>query len=530
MTSSIQDLLDWLRDGQFVGYEDARLLIETLETIEDQMRAANEGLAQPDLTPLRDIAEIGDGAVKKLATIALARFGDSESLSYISTLINDSLLPVRQAAVYSVGSLQQRESLRALVKILEDRSENIELRSAAAMSLGNLQYSEAIPALIRTLRDSEVCMRRLAANALGLIGAVPGEDSPVGPLQALLTDEVPEVRGAATEALGRIGVSTAADSLLEAANDEHPAVRRKAAFALANLHDSRALPLLVDMLDDRNSASRHVAANALGEFADPQSIRALSTAVRDEDVQVRLAAVQSLHRIGDRQALNILRDVRNTETDPSVTQALNDAISELESEPKTQEEPPPAPMKQMQKAHQPEEQQTPFEEEAQQVQTVQEEQQPPEEEPEPVVELKEKPAPEPERSVEVDVHAAIDALSSTLQCESEPLMDGVKLFVPLPAGGSQEVRVTVGEDDDGERVVRISSVCGPADSGNYRNALLVNNYLTYGSITIEEARRYEDFVLRETLPAENVTHAGLAAIVRYIASTANQIARQLAGE
>lgn len=108
---------------------------------------------------------------------------------------------------------------------------------------------------------------------------------------------------------------------------------------------------------------------------------------------------------------------------------------------------------------------------------------------------------------------------------------GISLTIPLPGGQKQDVTVSVEHDDDEQLdLIRISAPCGPADSGNYRKALLVNQHLTFGAITlVEGGPGRSTFALVALLPADEASTETLRRRTAYIADVANKFARQLSG-
>jgi len=76
MYCGVNDLLDWLQDARLVDRREAMPLIEALEDLDDQVRAGNNGTPQLDLSRLRRAAAGHSAEIRKIATLALARFGD----------------------------------------------------------------------------------------------------------------------------------------------------------------------------------------------------------------------------------------------------------------------------------------------------------------------------------------------------------------------------------------------------------------------------------------------------------------------
>jgi len=126
-------------------------------------------------------------------------------------------------------------------------------------------------------------------------------------VDALLLDlesPLPDVRRAASWALGRTGHPLALDPLLRTLGDEVGAVRAAAAGALGELGDVRAFEPLLDRLPDAEPLAREWAVRALGALGDPRAIDPLADRLFDPEATVREWAVRSLAtfddpRIGD---------------------------------------------------------------------------------------------------------------------------------------------------------------------------------------------------------------------------------------
>ena len=122
--------------------------------------------------------------------------------------------------------------------------------------------------------------------------------------RAALTDEEPDVRATALEALRRAG-DLQADDVAAACADPSPVVRRRAA-EVAAAAPAGARASLLGLLADEDATVVEVAAWASGELDPPEDgavaiLAALATG--HEDALVREAAVAALGAIGDEAGL-----------------------------------------------------------------------------------------------------------------------------------------------------------------------------------------------------------------------------------
>ncbi|HUW31999.1 MAG TPA: hypothetical protein VM223_10335 [Planctomycetota bacterium] len=140
-------------------------------------------------------------------------------------------------------------------------------------------------------------------------------------------------------------------------------------------------------------------------------------------------------------------------------------------------------------------------------------------------------ASEPQAAERQRLLALIRQTAAELNSAEHETPRGISLTVPLPGGQKQDVTFSVEHDDDEQLdLIRISAPCGPADSGNYRKALLVNQHLTFGAITlVEGGPGRSTFALVALLPADEASTKTLRRRTAYIADVANKFARQLSG-
>jgi HEAT repeat protein len=119
----------------------------------------------------------------------------------------------------------------------------------------------AQPALVHGMDHPRESVRAVAAEVLGLIGAV-GATARIE--AALRADSSTEVRIRAARTLGRLGTRTAMPPLRDALTGAHPpALRAEAAKALGELGAPAAVDALTAVLGDAEFVVAHEAARAL---------------------------------------------------------------------------------------------------------------------------------------------------------------------------------------------------------------------------------------------------------------------------
>jgi HEAT repeat protein len=153
--------------------------------------------------------------------------------------------------------------------------------------------ADPIPQLIKALDDANV--RQGASIALTKQG-----EAAVPALRGSLTSGNPDVRVWSAFTLGEIGQSAKAsvDELSKALSDSDHALRGAAAQALGKIGASAAVETLSRALDDDNVHVRQHAAIALGQIGSPAHAATATLIASLADPDVRPAAREALIRIG----------------------------------------------------------------------------------------------------------------------------------------------------------------------------------------------------------------------------------------
>jgi HEAT repeat protein len=182
----------------------------------------------------------------------------------------------------------------------------------------------AVGTMTEMLSDPDGAVREFATSVLGRIG---GEYS-VEPLILALTDEDPEVKRVAFEALATIG-KPATDRLMGELVDKTSTVRALAAGLLGGLKDRRAIePLTAAIQEDEDWMLRKASAIALGLLGAPESLAPLVGALEDEHVEVRFVAASALGVLQNGNAVEPLIRALDDE-DPYVAGIAAHSLGEL---------------------------------------------------------------------------------------------------------------------------------------------------------------------------------------------------------
>ncbi|WP_276273832.1 HEAT repeat domain-containing protein [Haloarcula litorea] len=211
----------------------------------------------------------------------------------------------------SLYELERDGDVQELIRVLRE-SDNERVQRRAAELLGNFgdhdDRRDVVSALVTAAqRDSDAVtaaaidsLDELGGDAIQqLIGDIAGVDidddaadwvAAKAFVRALDAD-VPELRMAAANGLGRLGEADAVPKLTERFEDPDPRVRARAARAAGKVADSRATEPLASLLTDPKGAVRREAADALGAIGSRRALQALLPLYEDDDERVRRIAV-----------------------------------------------------------------------------------------------------------------------------------------------------------------------------------------------------------------------------------------------
>jgi len=209
----------------------------------------------------------------------------------------------RRAAVSALRAYDPVLTRRFVLRALEDDDDDVRIEGARVAAQGRLV--EAVPRLITWLADPDRATRKVAADALGQIGAPGGTAA----LVRTLGDLDAEVRLAAVNALARVGARgdrTVVVPLISRVSDEKTEVRRAAIEALRGIGDRRAVVAVVAAFGDGNVEVRKAAVVTAGKLGDPAAITALTRMLRDPQPDVRNLAVAALGDLGAADATDDL--------------------------------------------------------------------------------------------------------------------------------------------------------------------------------------------------------------------------------
>jgi len=218
--------------------------------------------------------------VRKRSAEILGRMGDHDDRgeiinALVRTAQEDDSDTVVAAAIDALDELGQ-DALERLVVSMAD----LDLQEVAADWMKAKAFSRALAADIPELRMA-------AANALGELG-VPDT---IPRLVKRFEDRDPRVRARAARACRDIGDARATEALTGLLTDPKPEVRREAAEALGRIGNRQAL---LQLYNDDSERVRRIAVRGLGQFRNDRPVAYLVEALADDSSSVRRTAVFSM--------------------------------------------------------------------------------------------------------------------------------------------------------------------------------------------------------------------------------------------
>ena len=356
-----------LRAIRQIGGTAAPVLISVLaELAPEEQVLAYEVLAQLGdaraAPALIEALEEPDDQTRRAAARALGGLGDASAIGHLAALFSADDAEVVKAAIDSLIQLATAEgpAVIAAAQAAYQEVPSGSVRRAALEVLARAGTEEQIETMLSALHEDVAESRIVAIGGLrNLIEhdtAGRGLDAIVG----ALTDENPDVRTAAADALGRIGDVRAVEALVSAVRDDNVLARVAAIRSLGRLGDPAAGQVLKAMVRDAVGLVSIAAIEALasigpGEFlevldaclaqedsevlkqtaralrgiADPRSEEALRALLDRDSWEVRSAAARALGERGATEAIPSLRARLDVETDDFVRATLRDALAAL---------------------------------------------------------------------------------------------------------------------------------------------------------------------------------------------------------
>ncbi len=295
------------------------------------MRAAGDS-TDPELIPLLEKGSRDFYPTTRLFAVqGIHKISKDHTQTIARRLIEDSNIWVRSAALdilSELGDGESRESIRSLLKA-PDRM----VRLAAAFALYRLGEPNYLEPIVDSLKGGDVVNRYQAISYLGKIGTEKSlghlvrlleekEDEIVSyslkaigeradiellrPLERLSGHANPNVRQQAVLEMGYLPRQAALEKLKPFCADPDPMVKLSAAVAIHRAGGENCRKVFEESVRHPDFGVRSSGARILGEIAIPNRAQLLAIALADPNSRVRTAAVRATGMMGGSQAFQLL--------------------------------------------------------------------------------------------------------------------------------------------------------------------------------------------------------------------------------
>lgn len=187
------------------------------------------------------------------------KYRDKSSIPLIVDLLLDKENSdnLRSMCAKAIANFKDTSAVTPLLYCLNDKNENYKVRLACADALGKIGDKYAVAPLINIVQDEEeksVYVRESAAVALGMLGDLRAVDPLVSILETKkgFLDKFTFLKERVIEVLGKFNFSNERvfNALKHSLTDESPQIRINAIEAIMETEDPRAFELIKEMLDD----------------------------------------------------------------------------------------------------------------------------------------------------------------------------------------------------------------------------------------------------------------------------------------
>lgn len=261
-----------------------------------------------------------------------------QKLVYI--IENDSDIEVRKAAVTAIGDHKSVSSTPALIKALDDQSEDIKI--AACYALGRIKADSAKPKLVELFKKQDLKLDSNLTDAiimtLGDLKAPDILDTAVTAGKDSTTSKI--IRERLIIYIGYTGSAAQKDFLIEIYKNEEEEmiIRSYAIKSISKLKLKEATPDIKATIKEIDSYPFNkrkkyydlymYSVAALVEMGDTDSIELLMNSLRSDNASVRLKAVNLIKEFNDERTIDILKYKMKNDPSPKVRKASRKALED----------------------------------------------------------------------------------------------------------------------------------------------------------------------------------------------------------
>lgn len=305
------------------------------EAVDENKKAENIettlkfGIQKDRKLAINQIRNIQDKGIQKKLTSIL-----------IDIIQNDSDMEIRKTAITVIGDLKVEGSGQALIKALDDESEDV--RIAACFAIQRIKAIEAKPKLVEMIKKQDLTKDSNLTDAI--ISAL--DELGASELTLFAVEAIKDTKNSklAREKLllfiGKNGSKDQKDFLLEIYKDDEQEMimRSYAVKSIAKLKLTEAsadIKAVIKEIDSYPFGKKkkyydlyiHSVA-ALAEMGDKDAIPLLMDSLRSDNTNVRLKALRLLKDFNDERTIDIIKYKMNNDPSNSVRKAARKILEE----------------------------------------------------------------------------------------------------------------------------------------------------------------------------------------------------------
>ncbi len=214
------------------------------------------------------------------------------SEAFLLKLLENDALPVKNAAILSIGKIRSEKSVPALLTLL--KTGNSGLLPNLSRALIAIDSGTAVPDLCGLMGSADPA---LADSAALILSRMTDREIPGGILTLLEKNHA--INGPAAFVLGQKKWMDAAPLIQSRLADENEPGQDRMAEALGWMEDYNSIPLLMNVASRKSKKGSGAAIWALGQLRAGQAIPLLRDILKRQDRQLTGPALLALGEIGD---------------------------------------------------------------------------------------------------------------------------------------------------------------------------------------------------------------------------------------
>ncbi|TIH12727.1 HEAT repeat domain-containing protein [Marinifilum sp. JC120] len=308
------------------------------------------------------VAALNSGNFKKAAIVIelMSRLEGPEVSKALMDAFGNGDRDIKRGILEALVGTAGEEAKEFFENVLESEQDGSMLKSAINFLGGKLKDVEAVDSIFGLLTHSYDDVKEAALNACVAIGGEDvnqrfvklfSNDEPIERLMAVfamgkidafgnlehiriaLEDEVPDIRKIALEALHDCSSDPESMSLIfSRLHDENRDVRLTVIELLGGCYTEEAITYIIQALQDDDDWVQIRAAEALGAHREESALPQLITMLDSPHKLVVLKVIEVLGAIGGTMAFQALLEASNSDSDPEVIQAAEEAILRIQEE------------------------------------------------------------------------------------------------------------------------------------------------------------------------------------------------------